>query len=134
MPSGGPRTPAHPAPVSGPGALSRRTDGGPGQPVRAAAGGSYGDRKATVQQQQAAPLAAGGPQTGSGPASAQAAPASPMAGGIFGPTNRPDEPITAGIPSGPGSDGAGLSSDPNQLLHAIYQMFPNQDLARILGV
>lgn len=55
---GGYRQPANPAPVSGPGALSQRTDGGPAdtQPIRAASGGSYGERQEIEGLQKAAPL------------------------------------------------------------------------------
>lgn len=52
---GGYRQPANPAPVSGPGRLSKRTDRG--QPVRVAPGGDYGDRQDMVALQKAAPLA-----------------------------------------------------------------------------
>jgi hypothetical protein len=57
---GGPRTPSSPAPVSGPGALSKRTDGGPGakQPVRVPTGGAYGDATQLAQAQAGAPMAA----------------------------------------------------------------------------
>ena len=56
---GGYRQPSKPAAVSGPGALSARTDGGPGsakQPVQRIPGVDYGEQKALTEQQQAAPL------------------------------------------------------------------------------
>lgn len=56
MATGGYRRPSSPAPVSGPGALSQRTDGGPGQPVRTPTGGQYGEAQALTQMQQGAPL------------------------------------------------------------------------------
>lgn len=102
---GGPRTPAQPAAVSGPGALSARTDGGPGQPIRVASGGDYGARQASVQQQQAAPLASGGgvaPPPGPGVA-AGAPPVAPLPNPFGSPTNRPGEPVTAGASLGPGA-------------------------------
>lgn len=94
MPRGGYRKPANPAPVSGPGALSRRTDGK--QPVmNIGAGGNYGDAKdfreiqgGATMQQQAAPR----PQT----------PTVPKVTPLFAPTERPDEPITSGMPFGEG--------------------------------
>lgn len=100
--------PNNPAPVSGPGALSKRTDGGPGdeQPIRDVPGGNYGDRKEMQQIQQGAPMYEQ-PAPGGGPMP-QAAPPSP--GGLFDPTARPDEPITTGVPSGPG---AGPSANSN---------------------
>ena len=53
--------PATPAPVSGPGALSQRTDGGAvegmTQPAQAYTGGTYGSNKSTMDQQTSASLA-----------------------------------------------------------------------------
>lgn len=90
---GGYRRPANPAPVSGPGALSRRTDGGPGssQPIRDLPNAKYGENAAFRDAQQAAPMAAGGGVDLSGLV--------PMGA----PTTRPEEPITAGLPFGPGA-------------------------------
>lgn len=88
---GGYRQPSNPAPVSGPGAMSKRTDGGPTQPVQEVGGFEYGGRKDFVDIQSAAPMAA----TDN---SAPMVPPTPM----FAPTERPDEPITAGAPIGPG--------------------------------
>ena len=55
---GGYRKPARPAPASGPGRLSKRTDGGPAQKMRVAPGGDYGDRQQMEQLQSAAPMGA----------------------------------------------------------------------------
>lgn len=99
---GGYRRPNNPAPVSGPGAMSSRTDGGPGQPVRVAPGGEYGSRQEMEEIQSSAPMAE------------QSAPASaPRPTPINAPTARPDEPITAGAPVGPGvgPEAAGILSD-----------------------
>lgn len=95
MPSGGYRKPNNPAPVSGPGRLSQRTDGGPmdKQPVRAMpSDGQYGARKASVDMQSAAPMAA-----------AQPAAKGPALAGIFDPTTKPNEPVTAGNILGAGA-------------------------------
>lgn len=43
MTSGGPRRPTNPAPVSGPGAMSKRTDGGPAQKLRDLPDAQYGE-------------------------------------------------------------------------------------------
>ena len=51
---GGYRQPSNPAPVSGPGALSARTDGGAGsskQPIRRIPGQAYGEGKAFFKKQ-----------------------------------------------------------------------------------
>lgn len=97
---GGYRTPAHPAPVSGPGALSQRTDGGPTQAPMEATGGPYGSRKDMAEIQGSAPLA------GSGVSRDMLPP-------LDAPTAHPDEPITSGAAAGPGLSpfAAGIQSD-----------------------
>ena len=104
---GGYRRPANPAPVSGPGKLSRRTDGGPSsksavQGVREmSGGGKYGERKALEEAQGGAPMA-GNPVMGVAPAMATSAPVGGPATGLFDPSERPNEPVTSGLPVGPG--------------------------------
>ncbi|MFD9734408.1 hypothetical protein [Umezawaea sp. NPDC059074] len=95
-----------PAQVSGPGALSRRTDTG-GQPIRALPDPQYGEATAYEQQQKGAPLAEQRPtpnprmpEPSAGP-SPLAQPSEPPVG-LFAASQRPDEPITAGAPSGAG--------------------------------
>jgi hypothetical protein len=117
MASGGPRTPKHPAPVSGPGALSRRTDGGPGnakQPIRVPTGGNYGDATASLQTQQGAPMAAspGGDQAGGTSPGLLAGLGLPEGPGLDQGTQRPDEPVTAGADLGPGPGTAALNMTP----------------------
>lgn len=136
---GGYRKPSNPAPVSGPGAASRRTDGGPAdrQPVRAipsgGPGATYGDRQASVDLQSAAPLAAASP----------AATPTPQTAGVpngampdpFGPTQRPGEPLTAGAMLGPGRT-PGPAENTVELLRGLYQQFPYEgvrDLIEELG-
>lgn len=106
---GGPRTPANPAPVSGPGALSQRTDGR--QPARWISGGQYGEGKENMDLQTSAPMneAVSTPPMATGPANLNgpAAPSGPIRAGssaipLFAPTERPDEPVTAGASVGPG--------------------------------
>lgn len=100
---GGLRRPEHPAPVAGPGALSRRTDGK--QPLRVQTDQDYGDRKATLAQEQAAPMhqvqrAAPMPV----PNNPQPQPGGPSGLPGFGdPSNRPWEPVTQGAQTGPGA-------------------------------
>ena len=88
---GGYRKPNNPAPVSGPGAMSRRTDGGPSQPVADVGGFEYGGRQDFVDIQGGAPMAA----TDNSPALTPPPP-------LFSPTERPGEPVTSGVPAGPG--------------------------------
>lgn len=102
MPSGGPRTPRNPAPVSGPSQLSRRTDGGPGQKARYMSGGEYGEGQEMMGLQKAAPMAQAPatPQQSAGAAAMER----PMrtATPLDAPSERPDEPLTSGSPVGPG--------------------------------
>lgn len=96
MARGGYQPPRKPAPVSGPGPLSKRTDG---QPVRDLPNPAYGEGKEFEQIQQGARM-----ERAAGP---QVIP-------LDAPTQRPDEPVTAGVPSGPGvgpeAIGVGLSN------------------------
>jgi len=95
MASGGYRPPANPASVSGPGALSQRTDSPPPIP----GDGSYGDTKNMTAIQSGAPM------------SPSPSPGIPMPG--FGdPSMNPDEPVTAGSPLGDGAGPEALGSDP----------------------
>lgn len=86
MAVGGKRTPRRPAPVSGPGSLSRRTDG-PGQPTRDLPSPAYGEGKEFADIQAGAKMAES---------------RMPSVTPLSAPTTRPDEPVTAGSPSGPG--------------------------------
>jgi hypothetical protein len=107
---GGQRTPAHPAAVSGPGALSQRTDGNPAttQPPMVANGGPYGSRQEMEGIQSGAPLQGGG---GGNTAPAGPSPADMIPFGA--PTANPSEPVTAGAALGPGMgpEAAGITSD-----------------------
>lgn len=114
MPRGGYQKPSAPAPVSGPGRLSRRTDGGPGQPVRELNDAAYGEQATFRADQKAAPMAANAMKPGGGQ---QVGPADLSGVVPFGaPTSRPGEPITAGADAGPGPGagvlGLGLDNDP----------------------
>lgn len=90
---GGYRKPENPAPMSGPGALSQRTDGSPTQAATYMPGMPYGEN--TMPQQTAAPMA--GKAT---------PPAMELPTPLMAPTSRPSEPITSGINmgDGPGSE------------------------------
>jgi len=91
---GGDRQPSNPAPVSGPGALSKRTDGGAvegmTQPPKYMAGLGYG-KGGNMEQQTGAPI-----QGNDIPATP-----TPIVS-LSQPSMRPKEPITAGIDMGPG--------------------------------
>lgn len=104
MPSGGYQQPSNPAPVSGPSALSKRTDGGAidgmTQPQQDYTGFAYGENKGLADQQSGARLA-GDPF--------------PMADitPLSAPTQRLNEPITAGINFGPGPGTEAMRGLPN---------------------
>jgi len=105
---GGKRTPGSPAPVSGPGSLSQRTDGGPQQVLSDVSGMPYGENQELEEMQSAAPMSASGQATaranrrgGSG-RSTQRAAGQMSVTPLMSPTQRPDEPITTGAPFGPG--------------------------------
>jgi hypothetical protein len=103
--SGGYKQPSNPAPVSGPGALAERTDGGAiegmTQPQQDYTGFAYGENKRLADQQSGAPLA-GNPF--------------PMADitPLSAPTQRPNEPITHGINQGEGAGTEVMRGLPNR--------------------
>lgn len=107
---GGYRRPTQPSPVSGPGALSRRTDGQ--QPTRDLPNAKYGENTAFRQAQMAAPM--------SGDIGASMPPAPPVGPDpsqlvpLDAESQRPDEPITAGMSGGPGA-GPSVPNRPSQL-------------------
>lgn len=79
--------PNSPAVVSGPGALSRRTDS---QPIMDMPDPAYGEQSEFRAMQAGAPMM----QEPSMPRPEH---------GMFDPSARPDEPVTSGIGSGPGA-------------------------------
>jgi hypothetical protein len=113
MEQGGYRKPENPAPMSGPGALSQRTDGGPAQGAKYISGLPYGQGQETYNQQTAAPMAAA--------EQAPAAPAMPPMLSLNDMTQRPDEPLTAGldIGDGPGSEVMNLPNRSQSLIDTI---------------
>lgn len=115
---GGPRTPAHPAPVSGPGALSQRTDGGPTQGQMIAPGNAYGERADMQAIQSGAPMAGGGGLSAA------------MLPKLTDPTARPDEPVTAGADAGPGigMQAAGIGTDQQITLEQMRPLWRSLNL------
>ncbi len=106
--------PSNPAPVSGPGALSRRTDTGPAQRLMNLPDAKYGEQATYQQDQRGAPLA----QTPAPSAQqAQFAP-NPAAGAVTpfsAATQRPTEPVTHGAALGPGAGPEALGIAPQQV-------------------
>ena len=132
---GGYQRPDKPAAVSGPGALSARTDGK--VPAMLPTGGDYGDRKALAEQQSAAPMSPRQGAAGGGPAGAagRPAPGSQFGGSAFSPTNRPGEPLTAGTDwgAGPGAPTQHLPNDPYMAAKALYAISPTPELERLIA-
>jgi hypothetical protein len=128
MPSGGYRKPSNPAPVSGPGKLSKRTDGAPDQGLPA--DGQYGYRKATREQMSSAPMAQDFQPT---PTPQVNVPLTSM----FAPTEKPEEPVTSGSPIGPGPGPEALNLpqqtfNPAQTLARLAQNDPSGQVESIL--
>lgn len=128
MPRGGYRKPNNPAPVSGPGALSRRTDGGPTQPVRPIpSGGQYGARKDMMELQSGAPMAGNpAPQPNISPITS-----------MFESTQRPEEPVTAGadMGAGPGMESLSMQlqkTSVTQTFNRLAQSDPTGEIEMIL--
>ena len=106
--------------VSGPGALSQRTDGNPTAPV-AARGGDYGSRKKLEDQ-----VSAGGSLP-------KATPPPLVAPNGFAPTENPTEPITAGVPTGPGDMPMVVSDNTDLILQALYQTNPSPIILELIN-
>lgn len=139
---GGMRRPANPASVSGPGQLSQRTDGGPQQTLSDVSGLAYGENQGMEDLQSAAPLSASGQTTARAvrraPSRRGGRAADMGATPLFAPTQRPDEPVTAGAPFGPGA-GPMISDLPSQgqLANTIRKMVaadPTGDSMRLLAI
>lgn len=97
------------------------------QPVRTAPARTYGDATRHREAQQAMPLAQQPPvpTVSPAPASPSPAPEIPL-GGLYDPSMRSDESVTAGLDMSP----AGVT--PRDKLIALYRRFPNDDLRRLI--
>ncbi len=128
---GGDRTPAKPAAVSGPGALSQRTDGGPAAAISSAGGQPYGDRAAleATEQGLASGSSSGQPGPAAGPGDQGGGQSTPL-DNAFGPTNRPRQGVMTGVPMG-GAGEPQLTSD--QMLRMMFRKRPSPWIARMLS-
>ena len=125
---GGYRQPTNPAPVSGPGMLSQRTDGGAidgmtppvnRQPQRYVPGLGYGKGKEMMDQQSAAPMQ-GNPVPDMPAPQVQPIP-------LAAPTMRPNEPVTTGVDIGAGAGSEAIRM-PNMAMspsHTVKQIALN---------
>ena len=124
---GGYRKPTNPAPVSGPGALSQRTDG---QPARYAAGMAYGDGQDFYDLQTQAPMSGGQPSPASLPLN-QGSALADYAKEVVpfdAPTQYPDQPMTTGLRTGEGA-GPEILSTPSMIAAQN-----SEDVARLMAV
>ena len=112
--------PQNPAGTSGPGALSKRTDGGPAQALQALPDAKYGENSQFQALQQGASLSAspnptqgmgGGVDLGSLPPNPAASQVTPLSA----PSGRPDEPVTSGAALGAGPGTSALGPQPAQV-------------------
>ena len=117
MPRGGYRRPQSPSPVSGPGSLSRRTDGSvnnPAPPLSDAPSENYGERTQRIQALRAMNAPPGGTvDAGSG------APTPGAASGAGGAASTPPSAAGAGPPE-PGSPGGGVPGSPTDLSESLF--------------
>lgn len=108
-------------------------------PVQTGRGQPYGTAAAQTRSQRAVPMAAPQPPRMAPPeaqaAGAPSALAPRSAIPLDAPTARPDEPVTSGLPIGPGAGPESLfmPPDPTALqLRALYGLFPNDDLLGLI--
>lgn len=119
-------------------AYNNRTDLQTQKPT-AATGQGYGQAGAQLAAQKAVPMA--GAAAGVAPAvqaaAAQGPPPAPA--DLYRATENPNQPVTHGLPMGPGAGPEALpiqnaaTTDPLAIqLRALYQKFPSQELADLL--
>lgn len=123
---GGYRKPANPAPVSGPGAMSRRTDG---QPMQTLSDAAHGEQKTFREIQSGANM-------GQAPLSSMegGSPVTPlnMSGvvPIGAGTQFPDEPVTSGAASGAGPGASVIqTAPPDPSLVYMKTLLPSMEIA-----
>lgn len=125
QPQGGYRPPARPAPASGPGRLSKRTDG---QPLAQLPDAAYGEQKTYQQQQKQSPMAQtqGAEAASGGVSPVDMSRITPLGA----PSQYPDEPVTSGADAGAGP-GMGVlgteGADPS--LEGLLAMLPTLEIA-----
>lgn len=104
---------------------------------------TYGEAGKQLASQAQMPLSAA-PVAGSSPAPPQAAPGGggpQVIPSLTAPTTRPNEPLTAGLATGPGAGPEALNLPPASaeddktlaMLRGMYQAYPNSDLAALIA-
>lgn len=109
--------------VAGPGKLAKRTDKNVSkQPTRYIGGGTYGEGKEILEQQQAAPMAAGSQMSANlSPAAVQGMMEKIVP--LMAPTQRPTEPLSAGMNfgAGPGREAMNLPIPSSPTLTSVLE-------------
>jgi hypothetical protein len=116
--------PNSPAPVSGPGALSKRTDGGPAQKLMDLPDAKYGENATYMGDQRGAPLAQS-PTPQAAPAGPPSNPAADNVVPFSEPSQRPGEPVTSGAAMGAGPGVEALGLHPQQVESGDMQTLGN---------
>lgn len=124
---GGYQAPSKPAPASGPGKFSRRTDG---QPLRVLPDAQYGEQATYQAQQHAAPAAQ---SDTSQPAELPPAVDMSRITPLSAPSQYPDEAVTAGADMGAGPTSAALGLPTQQpispqVLASLSDMLPTLEI------
>lgn len=93
-------------------------------------GQQYGQATAQRQSMQAVPVAAPGGPSAPVPAPASTAPPPGSAGPFNRPTDRPGEPVTAGLPIGPGAgpEAMGMGDSTQEDLRTLAPYLPTLEL------
>lgn len=109
-----------------------RTDLYAAQPAKVPTGLPYGEASQLQRSQQAAPLPAGLDQQ-----ALEAAQATTPPPPITAPSDRPEEPLTAGLTSGPGAGPEILGTQPGMSpldqLRGLYGAHPAPEIAAIIA-
>lgn len=105
------------------------------QPITVASGQTYGSRQEQVDAQRAIPLPAPAPPPApTAQGTVTAGPLTPLSA----PTQRPDEPLTAGLPmgAGPGPEALGPLGSPESdvvdILRGVYGAYPTEEIRGLI--
>jgi len=122
--------------VSGPGSASQRTDLNVSkQPQRYMSGGSYGEGQELMGLQQGAPMSAG-PNLSVNPMDIRRSTVAPIVP-LTAPSQRPNEPLTAGsdFGAGPGSEILNLPQNQQKtLINVVEELIPHDSTGEISAI
>ena len=96
-------------------------------------GNEYGERKRREDAVAAMPIPTGGGTARIAPRADRRPVPQPIPGGFAAKTARPNEPLTAGLPMGPGPNQPPVAVDQTSMeLRAIYSKYPSEALRGII--